>query len=138
MFKKFLSLALVVLVLCGIWVRPVNANPGQDTEARQIEKVRENIQKLGTGPEARVEVRLKDNRKLKGYIREAAENSFVVVEEKTGAAYTINYSQVKQLKGSNRLTAAKVGLTIAKGALIVAGVAAVALLFGIIIASGTR
>ena len=129
MLKKIVSLALGALVLSGIGIRPAYGNPGQDREARRIEKVRENIQKLGTGPEARAEVRLKDNRRIKGYVKEATEKSFVIVDEKLGTLETIDYSEVKQLKGSNRLTAAKVGLAIAKGTLIVAAVAAIFTLF---------
>lgn len=125
MLKKFASVTLIVLVLCALGVRPTSARQAQDKEARRIEKVRENVQKLGTGAEARAEVRLNDNRKIKGYIKEAGEKSFVLVEEKTGTFTIIDYSEVKQLKGKNRLTAAKVGITIAKGALIVAAVAGI-------------
>jgi hypothetical protein len=125
MFRKVLSLALIALALNLAGIRSANANPGQGTGASQIEKVKENIRKLGTGPEARVEIKLQDNRKLKGHIREAGEDNFVVVDEKTGGASTVDYSQVKQVKGSNRLTAAKVGFTIAKGVLVVAAVAAI-------------
>jgi len=81
------------------------------------------------GSEARVEVKLQDNRKLKGYIREAGEGDFVVVDEKTGAVSTVDYSEVKQIKGSNRLTATKVAVNIAKGVLIVAAVAGAFTLF---------
>jgi len=88
--------------------------------------VRESVRKLGVGEAARVEVKLLDGRKIKGYIREANDNSFVVVDEKTSATTTIDYSQVKQLKGRNRLTAAKVGLEIVKGVAIFAIVGAVA------------
>ena len=119
MFKEVLASALVVLVFICVGVRPVNANPRLREDDQ---KVKENIRKLGTGPKARVEVKLQDNRKLKGFIKEAGEDSFIVVD-KAGTASTVDYSQVKQIKGSNRLTAAKVGLTIAKGVLIVAAVA---------------
>ena len=122
MFKKVLASALVVLVLNCVGVRPVNANPRQGEDDQQIEKVKRNIRKLGKGSEARVEVKLQNNRKLKGYIKDAGEDSFTVVD-KAGTASTVDYSKVKQIKGSNRLTAAKVGLTIAKGALIVGAVA---------------
>lgn len=132
MLKKVLSSMLIALVLNAVWVSPAYAHPIQEKEARLIEKVKENIRKLGTGPDARVEVKLLDNRKFKGYIKEVGETSFVVVDEKTGAATTVDYLQVKQVKGRNRLTAAKVGLTIGKGVAIVAGVAAVFLLIGII------
>ena len=126
MFKELLSLVLVALVLNSFGVRPAKAESLQDKEAKQVEKIRENIRKLGTGPEAKVEVKLKSNRKLKGFIKEAEETSFVVVEGKTGAVSTVAYSEVKEVKGSNRLTAAKIGITIVKGVLVVAAVAAIA------------
>ena len=124
MFKKILSFALIVLLLNVIGVS--SAHSQEDKQARAIEKVRENVRKLGVGEAARVEVKLLDGRKIKGYIRETNEDSFVVVDAKTSAAATIDYSQVKQLKGKNRLTATKVGLEIVKGVAIFAVVGVVA------------
>ena len=124
MSKKILSFALIVLLLNVIGVG--SAYPQEDKQDRAIEKVRENIRKLGVGEAAQVEVKLTDGRKIKGYIREKNEDSFVVVDAKTGAATTVDYSQVKQLKGRNRLTAAKVGLEIVKGVVIFAIVGVVA------------
>lgn len=132
MFKKVLSPLLAVLLFNAVGISPAYAKRGQGKDARLVEKVKENIRKLGTGTEARVEVKLLDNKKLKGYIKEVGEDNFVVVDEKTGAATTVDYTQVKQVKGKNRLTAAKVGLAIGKGVAIVAGVAAIFLLIGII------
>jgi hypothetical protein len=132
MLKKVLSLILVALVLNLVGIHSVNGNPGQGSDARQIEKVKENIHRLGTGPAARLDVKLQDNRKLKGYIKEAGEDNFVVVDEKTGSTSTVDYSQVKQIKGRNHLTATKIGINIAKGVLIVAGVAAAFTLLALI------
>jgi hypothetical protein len=123
MLKKILSI-LLVAVLTNVAANAVDAYSQDDQEARRIEKIKENVCKLGTGVEARVEVRLQDGRKVKGYIREATEDSFVVVEEKTGTATTILYSAISQLKGKTGLTAVKVGINVAKGVAIVAGVAA--------------
>ena len=94
----------------------------EDKQARIIEKVRENVRKLGVGEAAQLEVKLLDGRKIKGYIRD----SFVVVDAKSSTAATIDYSQVKQLKGKNRLTATKVRLEIIKGVAIFAVVGVVA------------
>ena len=123
MFKKVLSLVLVGLLHNVVGVSPASARSQGDKQARVVEKVKQNIRKLGVGEAARVGVRLEDGRKLKGYIREAGEDTFVVVDEKSGAATIIDYTQVKQVRGSNRLTAAKVALNVAKGVAIVAGVA---------------
>ena len=132
MFKNILSFVLAGLLLNTIVISPAYAESKQEKEIRLIEKIKENVRKIGTGPEARVEVKLLDSRKLKGHVREAGEDGFVVVDAKTGTATTVAYGQVKQIRGSNHLTAAKVGLTIVKGVAIVAGVAAAFTLLGYI------
>ena len=137
MLKKVLSLALTGLLINAVAISSSYAR-SQDEQARNIQKVKENVRKLGVGEEAHVEVKLQDGRKLKGYIREAGEDSFTVIDSKHGTATTVAYSQVKQIKGSNRSTAAKVGVNIAKGVGVVAVVAGIFLLLGIIVAAGTR
>ena len=72
--------------------------------------MKKGISKLGTGAEARIEVKLRDKTKLKGYVGEAGEDSFVVVDEKTGAASTVTYSQVKQVKGNNLSQGAEIAI----------------------------
>ena len=137
MLKKVLSLVLTGFLMNAFAIGSSYAR-SQDNQARNIERVKENVRKLGVGEDARVEVKLQDGRKLKGYIRDAGEDSFTVMDSKSGSATTVEYSQVKELKGANRLTAAKVGVTIAKGVGVVAIVAGLALLLGVVIASGTR
>jgi hypothetical protein len=123
MLKRFLSVALTLL-LTNVAAISAYARAQSDEQLRKIEKVKASIQKLGTGEAARVEIKLRDRTKVKGYIREAGDNDFVVVNAKTGVVTTVPYSQVSSLQGNNRLTAAKVGINIAKGAAIVAAVAA--------------
>lgn len=62
------------------------------------DKARAGVERAGTGPKARVEVRLRDNTKLKGYVSEADADSFTVTDSKTGAARAVAYSDVAQLK----------------------------------------
>jgi small nuclear ribonucleoprotein (snRNP)-like protein len=123
MFKKVLSVALGCLLI-SVTASGVYAGSQDDKQARRIEKVKENVRKLGAGPDARVEVTLYDGRKFKGTIREATNDTFLVLEEKTRTIITVPYSDVAKLKGKNGLTAAKVGINVAKGVGIVAGVAA--------------
>ncbi len=49
-------------------------------------KVKAEIAKLGTGSDARVKIKLKDGTKIKGYIMEAGENQFVVMNSKNGSS----------------------------------------------------
>lgn len=123
MFKKVLSLTLVALLINVFGMKPVRAGAQIVEQTRNVEKVKENIRKLGTGEAARVELKLWDGRKVRGYLREAGEDNFIVADAKTGAPASVTYAQVRQVKGSNRLTAAKVGLTLAKGTAIVGAIA---------------
>jgi hypothetical protein len=125
MFKRILSLSISLLLLNAVAFNvATRANVRQETPAAKIEKVKEGVYQLGIGPEARVEVKLVDGRKFKGYIKDSYHDNFVVVDKKTGAEITVDYSQVKEIKGKNGLTAAKVAITVGKAALVVAGVAA--------------
>jgi hypothetical protein len=132
MFRKVLSLTLIVLLINVFGVTPIRAGAQVVEQTRKVEKVEENIRKLGTGEAARVELKLRDGRNLKGYLREAREDAFTVVDVKTGAVETMTYAEVRQVKGSNSSTAAKVGLTIVKGVAIVGAVALGAMLLMLI------
>jgi hypothetical protein len=110
MLKKVLSLVLVGLLLNVIGVSSAYAGSKEEKESRFAEKVKEGISKLGTGAEARIEVKLRDKTKLKGYVSEAGKDSFVIVDEKTGATSIVAYSQVKQVKGNNLSKGAKIAI----------------------------
>lgn len=110
MFKKVLSLALVGFLLSVAGPRTGYARSKEEKATRFAEKVKEGISKLGTGAEARIEVKLWDKTKLKGYVSEAGEDSFVIVDEKTGGTSTVTYAQVKQVKGNNLSTAAEIAI----------------------------
>lgn len=102
MFGKVLSFVLAGLVLNAACARPASAAPEGDKQSRFVQRVKDGVRRLGTGESARVEVKLRDKRKLKGYVSEAGEDDFVLVEEKSGAAVRVAYAQVGQVKGRNR------------------------------------
>lgn len=110
MFKKVLSLALVGFLLNVSVVNFAYAGAKAEEETRFAGKVKEGISQLGTGAAARIEVKLRDKTKLKGYVGEAGEESFVIVDEKTGATSTVAYSQVKQVRGNNLSKGAKIAI----------------------------
>ena len=119
MSKKLISLLVsnaLVLFLCGT---SVAAGSNEDKAARYAEKIKAGISKLGTGATARVEVKLRDKTKLKGYVSEISDNHFVVIDDRTGAAITVAYPQVKQVKGNNLSTGAKIAIGIGVVALLV-------------------
>lgn len=110
MYKRILSLALVTLLSSVAGPLTVSAHPKTDKEASFAEKVKDGISKLGTGPSARVEVKLRDKSKLKGYVAEAGADGFSVVDLKTGTATMVTYQQVQKVKGNNLSTGAKIAI----------------------------
>jgi hypothetical protein len=74
---------------------------------------------LGTGRNARVEVKLKDNSKLKGYISEAGADSFTVVDLETGSPSTMAYADIAQVKEKGNGLSGRTKLII--GAAVAAG-----------------
>lgn len=129
MFKKLLAISVSVLVLHAFMFNATaNASVNQQTDSAKIEKVKRGVRKLGTGCEARVALKLVDGRKFKGYIKESTDASFVVVADKSSTEINVDYAQVKEIRGKNELTAAKVAINVGKAALIVAAVAGAATL----------
>ena len=125
MFKKFLTLLLVGLLFNTTAVSFVYADTKSDKEARFAEKVKKGIAKLGTGESALVEVKLRDNTKVRGYIKEANDTSFTIVNRATNTETVVTYPNTKQVRGNNLSTGAKVAIGLA----ILAGVLAIWLIF---------
>lgn len=117
MLKKVLCLVLVGSIMIVTGGRTALAASVNAKEAALTEKVKAAIAKLGTGPSARVEITLHDKSKLKGYIKEADDEHFVLVH-KTGAATEVAYPQVRQVKGNNLSTGAKVAIGVGVGIVI--------------------
>jgi hypothetical protein len=113
MLKKSLSFVIIVLLLNVVGINSAYAGSKEDKEARFTERVKESVNKLGTGAEARVEDKLRDKTKLKGYVSQISENSFTVVDEKTGNASEVPYSSAKQVKGNNLSTGVKIAIGVA-------------------------
>ena len=124
MFKKLLSLVLVGL-LAQAASAPAVARTPTGKEARFAERVRQGIAKLGVGPQARVKVKLRDKTELEGYVSDARDDHFVVADAKTGATSNVPYPQVKQVKGHNLSTRAKVAIGVGIAAAVIIVIAIV-------------
>lgn len=119
MFRKIVSLIITVLLFTTASLNVAYADSNKEKEARFAAKVKEGVKKLGVGRDARVAVKLRDKAKLKGYISEAGEDSFVVTDAKTGESNTVTYPSVKQIKGSNHSLGVKIAIGVAIAAAIV-------------------
>jgi hypothetical protein len=79
----------------------------QATNDQATEKIRTKVQKMGVGANARVEVRLRDNTQLKGYITDANQDSFTVVDSRTGSSNTVSYADTSTVKKAGSGISAK-------------------------------
>jgi hypothetical protein len=113
--KKLLTMMIACLVVSAVSVRPIMASSRAEKDARFAGKVKSGVEKVGSGLDTRVEVKLRDKTRLKGYVSEIGENNFVVTDVKTGASNRVAYADVKQIKGNNMSTGAKIGIGIGIG-----------------------
>lgn len=124
MLKRIMTITIFALLLNLAIAPSVFASGNAEKEAKFAEKVKTNIAKLGSGPDARVKLKLKDGTKIKGYVAETGEDQFVVMNTETGQTVTVLYPSVKQVKGNN----------LSSGVIILIGVG-VAILFIVFAAS---
>jgi hypothetical protein len=113
MFRKFISIALIISIVNLVGIASVFAKSNTEKEKRQAIKVKENIEKLGAGEQAKIKVTLKDKSKIEGSISRIGEDSFSVT--KNGQTTEIEYSEVKKAKGNNLSTGAKIGIGVGIG-----------------------
>ena len=114
MFKRKLSLLLIISLIFSLALAPTTtlAKPRAVKEAEFAAKVKTDIAKLGVGPDARIEVKLRDKTKLKGYISEADAETFSITDLKTGGVTVVAYPNVVQVKGNNLSTGAIIAISV--------------------------
>ena len=96
MSKKVLAAALAALLMNLAAAGPARAGVAQEA-ALKVLKVKEAVARLGTGPSALAEVKLKSRTKLKGYVSEASDEHFTVVDS-GGRATRASYAEVESVK----------------------------------------
>lgn len=110
MLRKSLAMFLAVTLFPTAFALQSASAATNAREDRLAEKMRTGIYKLGVGKDARVEVKLRDKAMLTGYVSAAGEDSFVVTDPETGAAITVAYPDVAQVKGNNLSKGAKIAI----------------------------
>ena len=115
MFNKLFSFFLIGSVFCFASGAVVFAQDQQTSQQKKTEEVKAKIKKLGLGERVKVNVKLFSGTSYQGYVSQAGEDDFVVVD-KTGASNTLRYSDVKSVGGKNLSTGAKIAIGIGIGA----------------------
>ena len=116
MLKRLFSIGLVVLLFhAGNSVLMLDVVRANQSNAA-TDKVKASVAKRGTGPHAKVTVKLRDKTKLKGFISNAGGDSFALSDSKTGQVRTLAYSDVAEVKKQGGLSLpAKIGIGIGAG-----------------------
>ena len=98
MLKLTVSFALSAALLFTTAARAAHARPQGEEDARRVGKLKERAEKFYKGRVRRVEVKLKDGRKLKGRVVGTGETDFLLAGTKDGTTSMIRYDEVKHLK----------------------------------------
>lgn len=97
MFKKTFAILISAVILATSFAfQSAQAQGSRDTNAAA--KARLKIESLGVGSSARVEVKLLDGAKLKGYVSAKDQDGFTVADSKSGATSVVRYAEVAEVK----------------------------------------
>ena len=106
MFRRTFAMMLsTILLLTAFGFQHAGAQVTSNLQA--TEKIRAKVQKMGVGSNARVEVKLRDNTKVKGYVSDADQDSFTVIDSKTGSSKTVSYADTSSVKKAGGGVSAK-------------------------------
>lgn len=120
MLRTHLCCVLSVVVLLGV-LAPEVVGQQAVTEPSTLEKIKIDVNRLGTGDKARAKITLRNGTKLKGYIARQDEDSFVLRNRKTDAPTTVLYADVVKVernKGHSTARNIAIGVGIGVGALL--------------------
>ena len=126
MFKKCLSLVFIGLLAFAANLQFINAQTSARNNASTVEKIKATVTKRGTGEKARVNVKMRNGTKLKGFISQAGDDSFTLTDSKTKQTSTLAYSDVAQVKGTGLSTTSKVLIGVGVGVAVTLGALAIA------------
>ena len=109
--KKSLARILIGALLFTYAVAPYAYAGSQEKKALEhAAKVKAAVAKLGTGPNARIAVKLRDKTKVAGFVSQVGDDSFVITDLKTNATTTVSYLNVEQARGKGLSTGAKIAI----------------------------
>jgi hypothetical protein len=77
--------------------------------ARRVDRLKQDLARLGTGPDARIELRTHDSKRIKGYVTALDDAGFVVTDASNTQVH-VPYGDVTKVKGHNLATGWKIGI----------------------------
>ena len=94
MIKTHLSIALSAILTAMSFGFPATATAQSST---QIEKIRAKVHVLAASKDLQVQVKFRDQTKLKGYIGSVDPVSFTLKDSKNGTPQSVAYSEVESI-----------------------------------------
>ena len=93
---------------------PFLAQSDSKKNEKKIEKIKQKINKLGTGENVIIKVKLYTDTTYQRYLSQVGADNFVVVD-KTGNQITINFADVDSIGGKNLSTGVKIAIGVGIG-----------------------
>lgn len=125
MLKTTISISIAILLFQFLFIAPVF---GQKMNgSAETAKIKSYLAERGNNPKSKFTIKLRDGRKIKGYIAERNTDDFVVAEAGTNNRMIISYEDVAKIKKSGLSLGAKVGIA----ALIIGAVAVTVIAVGV-------
>jgi hypothetical protein len=125
MTNKLISLALVVFVLFNFSV-VAEAQQKQDN-SDNLARIKEAVAKRGIGAKAKVKVKLRDGTEAKGYISQAGDDSFTVINPQTGQSHNLAYSDVRKVERPGWSMGRKIAIAVGVVAVVTVVAAAISI-----------
>jgi hypothetical protein len=107
--KKHFAVALSVIVTALSLGLPATATAQSTAE---IDKIRAKVQTLSTSKDSQVQVKFRDQTKLKGYIQSVEPVSFTLRDPKDGKTQAVLYSEVESVSRASSGVSTKTWLII--------------------------
>lgn len=98
MVRKYLTCFLILALLHSPLFAQTKADKKAAQEATRVAQIKSTVQGFGTGEDALVEVKRKGGKKVKGYISEVKDDSFIVADTAAASSYEIRYAEVDSVK----------------------------------------
>jgi hypothetical protein len=100
MIKKYLSIALICLLLVTANSVLISAQTQTDKTVSSIAKVKAAVLRRKTRENKKVQVIMQNDTEFRGYISQAGEDSFELTDSKTKQSRSIFYRDVRKVRGT--------------------------------------
>lgn len=121
MFKKYSTIILIAFMAQSSFCLSVFAQAQNDRDSRLALNIKNTVARVGTEPNRKIKVKLRDGTKLKGYITEIKDDYFALLDDKSGKIVSVQYSQAAEAKrdGLPKFATALIGGGVLIGGLLI-------------------